>query len=347
MIDKSAAPSAKRNRVGLSREAYKGAVSTLCAGCGHNSITNHLIKALYESSVEPHLLTKVSGIGCSSKTPTYFVDRAFGFNGVHGRMPSVATGVGLANRQLIMLGISGDGDTASIGLGQFCHLVRRNARCVYIIEDNGTYGLTKGQFSATADIGSVQKRGTRNEFQPIDLCALALQLGATFVARSFSGDGKQLVPLIKTALVHPGIAVLDVISPCVTFNDHEGSTKSYEYLKEHDEVLQDLSFIPYYDEIQIDYPEGSATDITLHDGSHLLLRKLGPEHDPRDRIGAMQLLAEAQVRDEVVTGLLYIDPDSREFCELENLVEEPLASLGEAELRPSRDVFEALISNFA
>ena len=254
------------NRIGLSRDHYKGAATTLCAGCGHNSITNHLIKALYELGIEPWKLAKMSGIGCSSKAPAYLVEAAHGFNGVHGRMPALAAGAKLADRDLIMLGISGDGDSISIGLGQFAHMIRRNLDITYVVEDNGTYGLTKGQFSATADVGSVQKRGQPNTLTPIDPCALAITLGCTFVARSFSGDGKQLVPLLKAAVAHRGTAVLDVISPCVTFNDHDGSTKSYAYVKEHEEELQDVSFIPYYEEVTVDYEPGTATDVELHDG---------------------------------------------------------------------------------
>ncbi|MBO0709604.1 MAG: 2-oxoacid:ferredoxin oxidoreductase subunit beta, partial [Candidatus Dormibacteraeota bacterium] len=274
------------NRIGLGRDAYKGVATTLCAGCGHNSITNHLIKALYEQGVEPHLLAKMSGIGCSSKTPAYLVEQAHGFNGVHGRMPALTTGAGLADRKLVMLGVSGDGDSMSIGLGQFMHLVRRNVDCTYIIEDNGTYGLTKGQFSATADVGSKQKRGAVNTYEPVDPCAVALAVGCSFVARSFSGDGKQLVPLIKAALSHRGMALLDVVSPCVTFNDHDGSTKSYSWVKEHEEPIQDVSFIPFFEEIHVDYEPGSTQEVTFHDGSVVLLKKLGEDHDPTDRIGA-------------------------------------------------------------
>ncbi|MDQ6637728.1 MAG: 2-oxoacid:ferredoxin oxidoreductase subunit beta [Candidatus Dormibacteraeota bacterium] len=335
------------NHVGLARDSYKGVASTLCAGCGHNSITNHVIKALYELGVEPHLLAKMSGIGCSSKTPAYFVERAHGFNGVHGRMPSLTTGAQLANRKLIMLGVSGDGDTASIGLGQFMHMIRRNVDCTYIVEDNGTYGLTKGQFSATADVGSVQKKGTVNAFLPIDPCAVALTLGCSFVARSFSGDGKQLVPLLKAALAHRGTAVLDVISPCVTFNDHDGSTKSYAYIKDHEEELQDVSFIPYFEEIEVDYEPGTTTDVRLHDGSHLRLHKLAQDHDPSDRLGAIRLLEEGRSRGQLVTGLVYLDETMEDFATREHLPERPLHSLGEAELRPSREDFDALMGSLA
>jgi len=332
--------SATLNRLGLVRDAYKGAATTLCAGCGHNSITNHLIKALFELGIEPSRLAKMSGIGCSSKTPAYFVEQAHGFNGVHGRMPSLTTGAHLADRQLVLLGISGDGDTVSIGLGQYMHLIRRNVDCTYIIEDNGTYGLTKGQFSATADLGSVQKRGSVNEFQPIDPCLLGLTLGASFVARSFSGDGKQLVPLLKAALAHQGTAVLDVISPCVTFNDHEGSTKSYAYVKDHESIIQDVSFIPYFEEITVDYEPGTTREVQMHDGSHLVLKKLAEDHDPGDRLGAMRLIEENRDKGVLVTGLLYLDEAMSDFSSREGLSRTPLRDLGESELRPSRDEFE-------
>ena len=331
------------NHIGLPRLAYKGAATTLCAGCGHNSITNHLIKALFELGVEPHRLAKMSGIGCSSKAIAYFVDRAHGMNAVHGRMPAVTTGAHLANRDLIMVGISGDGDTASIGLGQFMHLMRRNVDCTYLIEDNGTYGLTKGQFSATADIGSTQKRGAANQFRPIDPCAVALTLGCSFVARSFSGDGKQLVPLLKAAIAHQGTAMVDIVSPCVTFNDHDGSTKSYSWVKDHEEQIQDVSFIPYFEEIEVDYEPGESTVVELHDGSHLRLRKLGEEHDPSDRLGALSLVERSREEGQLVTGLLYVDESSPDFATLEKLPRRPLRDLGEADLRPSREAFTALM----
>ena len=336
------------NRIGLARDAYKGAATTLCAGCGHNSITNHLIKAMYELGVQPSQLAKMSGIGCSSKTPAYLVESAHGFNGVHGRMPALTTGAKLANRQLIMLGVSGDGDTASIGLGQFAHLVRRNVDCTYIVEDNGTYGLTKGQFSATADVGSVQKRGAVNTYEPIDLCAMAITLGGTFVARSFSGDGKQLVPLLKAAIAHRGTALLDVISPCVTFNDHAGSTKSYDWVKEHEDALQDPSFIPYYEEVQVDYEPGTVKDVLLHDGSHLVLRKLAEhDHDPRDRTAAMRMIEEGRRDGHLVTGILYIDPEAEDFSTRENLPQKPLRDLGADELRLTRSQFDEVMAELA
>ena len=340
-------PTAAVNRIGLARDAYKGAATTLCAGCGHNSITNHLVKALYEQGVEPHRLAKMSGIGCSSKTPAYFVERAHGFNGVHGRMPALTTGAGLANRQLLLLGVSGDGDTASIGLGQFMHMVRRNVDCTYIIEDNGTYGLTKGQFSATADVGSVQKRGAVNTYQPIDPCAVALTIGCSFVARSFSGDGKQLVPLIKAAMAHAGTALLDVISPCVTFNDHDGSTKSYSWVKEHDNEIHDVSFIPYFEEIHVDYEAGTAQQVELHDGSHIVLKKIAEDHDPTDRRAAIRLLEESRERGQLLTGLLYVDERMEDLATRERLPERPLRDYGEDDLRISREDFGRLMAELA
>jgi 2-oxoglutarate/2-oxoacid ferredoxin oxidoreductase subunit beta len=335
------------NRIGLTRDIYKGAPTTLCAGCGHNSITNHLIKALYDYGVEPHMLAKMSGIGCSSKTPAYFVDRAHGFNGVHGRMPSLATGAKLANRDLLVLGVSGDGDTASIGLGQFCHLVRRNLDCTYVVEDNGCYGLTKGQFSATADLGSKLKKGAVNEFETIDVCGLAIELGATFVARSFSGDGKQLVPLLEAAFAHRGTAVLDVISPCVTFNDHEGSTKSYAYVKEHDFLLHTPDFIPRYEEVEVDYEPGTVQDVELQDGSHILLRKLDHDYDATDSTDAMRVIRESRSRGELVTGLLYVKPDATDLCTRERMAARPLVQMDEDELRIDRAGWDALMQSFA
>src|ERR1700693_4572682 len=339
--------SATLNHVGLTRDAYKGAATTLCAGCGHNSITNHMVKALYELGIEPHRLAKMSGIGCSSKTPASFVESAHGFNGVHGRMPSLTTGAQLANRQLIMLGVSGDGDTASIGLGQFMHMIRRNIDCTYIIENNGTSGLTKGQFSAPADLGSVQKKGAVNTFQPIDPCAVALTLGCSFVARSFSGDGKQVVPLIKAAIAPRGTAILDIVSPCVTFNDHDGSTKSYSWVKDHEESIADVSFIPFFEEVHVDYEPGTVRDVELHDGSHILLKKLGADHDPSDRRAAMRVIEEGRSAGHLVTGLLYLDTDMEDFATTEHIPDRPLKDLREDELRLSRDDFDLFMSEFA
>jgi 2-oxoglutarate/2-oxoacid ferredoxin oxidoreductase subunit beta len=332
------------NIIGMGRDVYKGLPTTLCAGCGHNSITNHLIKALYEYGVEPHKLAKMSGIGCSSKTPAYFVERAHGFNGVHGRMPSAATGAKLANRDLLVLGISGDGDTASIGLGQYAHMIRRNLDCVYIVENNGVYGLTKGQFSATADVGSTLKNGTPNEYSTIDICGLAVELGATFVARSFSGDGKQLVPMLQAAFSHRGTSILDIISPCVTFNDHNGSTKSYAYVKDHEMVANMPDFIRPREEVTVDYEPGTVQDITLEDGSHVLLRKVAPDYDATDRIGALKTIHESRTRGEFVTGVLFVDPSIPDLCEKEKITLKPLASLGEADLRIPRETWDKIMA---
>src|SRR5438309_6956514 len=267
-------PPPKTNRIGLAVMDYRGGKTTLCAGCGHNAISERIIDAMYEMGVKPERVAKLSGIGCSSKSPAYFMGRSHSFNAVHGRMPSVATGAVLANRSLMALGVSGDGDTASIGMGQFVHLMRRNLPIIYIIEDNGVYGLTKGQFSATADLGSKLKTGVINDLPPFDCCTLGLAWGATYVARSFSGDKKQLQAILKTAIAHNGLSVIDVISPCTTFNDHEGSTKSYSYMKDHDEPINELDFVPFYDEISVDIPEGEVTVVEMHDGSHLRIRKL-------------------------------------------------------------------------
>ncbi len=327
------------NIIGLARDVYKGSPTTLCAGCGHNSITNHLIKALYEYGVPPHRLAKMSGIGCSSKTPAYFVDRAHGFNGLHGRMPSAATGAKLANRELMVLGISGDGDTASIGLGQYCHTIRRNIDLTYIVENNGVYGLTKGQFSATADVGSTLKHGGTNAYTTIDLCELAIELGATFVARSFSGDGKQLVPLLQAAFAHRGTAILDVISPCVTFNDHDGSTKSYAYVKEHDVLLNAPDFIHAGEEVVVDYEPGTVQNVALDDGSHLILRKLDRDYDATDRMGALRTIHDNRAKGELVTGLLFVSGDEPDLCERERMPARPLRDYAEEDLRLDRATF--------
>src|SRR5260370_10818056 len=286
-------PAVKTNRIGLQVLDYRGGKTTLCAGCGHNAISERIVDAFYEMGVQPERLMKLSGIGCSSKSPAYFMSRSHSFNSVHGRMPSVATGALLANRTMKALGVSGDGDTASIGVGQFVHLMRRNVPVIYIIEDNGVYGLTKGQFSATADIGSKLKTGVINDLPPIDTCSLAIQLGATFVGRSFSGDKRQLLTLMKAALAHRGTVMIDVISPCVTFNDHEGSTKSYKYLKDHDEPVQELGFVPSFENIAVDYDPGTTAIVRMHDGSALRLRKLDRDYDATSKVGALHLLAEA------------------------------------------------------
>lgn len=324
------------NIIGLSRDLYKGLPTTLCAGCGHNSITNHLIKALFEFGIEPHMLAKMSGIGCSSKTPAYFVEQAHGFNGVHGRMPSAATGAKVANRNLHVLGISGDGDTASIGMGQYVHMIRRNVDAVYIVENNGVYGLTKGQFSATADFGSTLKGGTPNEYSMIDICGLAIELGATFVARSFSGDGKQLVPLLQAALSHQGTSILDIISPCVTFNDHVGSTKSYAYVKDHEMIANMPDYIRPREEITVDYEPGTVQEVALEDGSRVMLRKVDRDYDATDRIGALTAIHESRKSGEFVTGLLFVDPNQPDLCEKEKMTKKPLKDLNEQELRISR-----------
>src|SRR5215469_16277524 len=333
----------KTNRIGLTVIDYKGGKTTLCAGCGHNAISERIIEAMYEMGVEPEYVIKPSGIGCSSKTPAYFLSRSHSFNAVHGRMPSVATGAILANRTLITIGVSGDGDTASIGVGQFIHLMRRNLPIIYIIEDNGVYGLTKGQFSATADLGSKLKTGVINDLPPIDTCAMAIELGATFVGRSFSGDKKQLSAMLKAAIAHKGTAVLDVISPCVTFNDHEGSTKSYKYVKEHEEVLQDVSFVPQFEDIAIDYEPGTATEVTMHDGSRLVLRKLEEDYDPTNRLHAMARLAESHDQGEVLTGVFYIATNKPNFMEMLNIADEPLGTLPQERVRPSRQVLETVM----
>jgi 2-oxoglutarate ferredoxin oxidoreductase subunit beta len=327
-------PPKKTNRIGLDVVGYKGLKTTLCAGCGHNAISERVVEAFFEMGVAPWRVAKLSGIGCSSKSPAYFLSMAHGFNAVHGRMPSVATGALLANRHLLALGVSGDGDTASIGIGQFVHLMRRNLPIIYIIENNGCYGLTKGQFSATADLGSKLKTGVINELPPIDTCALAIELGATFVARSFSGDKKQLSTLLRAAISHRGTVMLDVISPCVTFNDHEGSTKSYNYMKDHEEPLHDLDFVPYFEEIEIDIDPGSTRDVTLHDGSHLRLKKLAEDYDPSNKMGALRVLDEAARTGEVTTGLLYLETGRPDFLQLLNLADEPLAHLKDDRLRP-------------
>jgi 2-oxoglutarate/2-oxoacid ferredoxin oxidoreductase subunit beta len=339
------APPKKVNRIGLEQAAYKGNKSTLCAGCGHNAISERIIEAFYEMGVEPHRVAKLSGIGCSSKSPAYFLRTAYGFNAVHGRMPSVATGAMLANRHLIAVGVSGDGDTASIGIGQFVHLMRRNLPVIYIIEDNGCYGLTKGQFSATADLGSVLKNGVVNDLPAIDTCALAIELGATYVARSFSGDKKQLMALLEGAVGHRGTVMLDVISPCVTFNDHEGSTKSYSYVKEHDEPIEDISFVPFFEDISVDYEPGATTQITLHDGSHLLLKKLGKDYNPTHKAEALRVLTEAHDRGDVVTGLFYVDTKRPSFIDLLNVVEEPLAKLPESRVRPPKEALDEVMAS--
>lgn len=333
-------PTKKVNRLGLEVLSYKGGRTTLCAGCGHNAISERIIECFYELGVEPHRVAKFSGIGCSSKSPAYFLGLAHGFNGVHGRMPAIATGALLANRTLMGLGVTGDGDTASIGIGQFMHLVRRNVPMIYIIENNGVYGLTKGQFSATADVGSKLKTGVLNDLPPFDCCALALRWGATFVARSFSGDKKQLQAILKAAIAHQGLSVIDVISPCVTFNDHEGSTKSYSYVKDHEEALHELDFVPFFEEIDVEIAEGDVREVRLHDGSRLRIRKLGREFDPADRMAALAALDHAEASGEVLTGVLYLNTEKPTLLDLLNLSEEPLGTLPESRVRPGRAALE-------
>jgi len=333
-------PAPKTNRLGLTVIEYKGGKTTLCAGCGHNAISERIIDAMYEMGVEPHRVAKMSGIGCSSKSPAYFMSKSHSFNSVHGRMPSVTTGAMLANRTLLALGISGDGDTASIGIGQFIHLMRRNLPMIYIIEDNGVYGLTKGQFSATADLGSVLKTGVINDLPPIDTCAMAIQLGATFVGRSFSGDKKQLLAMLKAAIAHNGTVMLDVISPCVTFNDHEGSTKSYKFTKDHEEPLQDVSFVPFFEDISVDYEAGETINVKMHDGSKLRLHKLEEDYNPTDKLQAINRLAKAHQDGEILTGVFYVNTKAPTFMELLNMVDEPLATLPQERVRPPKEVLE-------
>jgi 2-oxoglutarate ferredoxin oxidoreductase subunit beta len=336
-------PAPKTNRIGLPVLEYRGGKTTLCAGCGHNAISERIIEAMFEMGVQPERVIKMSGIGCSSKSPAYFMNRAHSFNSVHGRMPSVTTGAVLANRNLLALGVSGDGDTASIGIGQFVHLMRRNLPVIYIIEDNGVYGLTKGQFSATADLGSKLKTGVINDLPPIDTCALAISLGATFVGRSFSGDKRQLHSMLKAAIAHNGTVMLDVVSPCVTFNDHEGSTKSYKFMKDHDEPLQEVSFVPAFEEIDVEYDPGTTIEVTMHDGSRLRLRKLEEEYDPTNRIAAVHRLSEAHEKGEVLTGVFYVNPQAPTFLEMLNMTDHPLATLPESVVRPGREVLEQVM----
>ena len=327
-------PDLPTNDLGYTHRDYEGTISTLCAGCGHDSITAAIIEACFELSIEPHRVAKISGIGCSSKTPTYFLGNSHGFNSVHGRMPSLLTGANLANRELIYLGVSGDGDSASIGFGQFAHALRRGVNMLYIVENNGVYGLTKGQFSATADRGSKSKRGVINTDNSIDLAAMALQLGATFVARSFSGDKAQLVPIIKAGIEHEGAAFLDVISPCVAFNNHAGSTKSFDYVREHNEAVNRLDVIPARAPITVNYAEGAVQIVEQHDGSKLALRKLGADYDLRDRTAAMSFLQRHAAKGQVVTGVLFIDEKPHDLHHHLATVNRPLNTLSEKDLCP-------------
>ena len=341
----TATPTPKVNYIGLPIVDYRGGKSTLCAGCGHNAISERIIDAFFEMGVEPERVMKMSGIGCSSKSPAYFMSRAHSFNSVHGRMPSVSTGAILANHTMTTLGVSGDGDTASIGMGQFVHLLRRNLPMIYIIEDNGVYGLTKGQFSATADIGSKLKTGVINDLPAIDTCALAIQLGATFVGRSFSGDKKQLLSMLKAAIAHKGTVMLDVISPCVTFNDHEGSTKSYKFMQENDEPINELGFVASFDDIEVDYDSGQVYEVEMHDGSSLRLRKLLEDYDPTDKANAVRTLMESHDNNEILTGVFYINTQQPTFIDLLNIVDVPLGTQPESVTRPPKAALESLMAS--
>jgi 2-oxoglutarate ferredoxin oxidoreductase subunit beta len=340
----TAAPAPKVNYIGLPITEYRGGKSTLCAGCGHNAISERIVDALFEMGVDPERVMKMSGIGCSSKSPAYFLSRSHSFNGVHGRMPAIASGAILANHTMTTIGVSGDGDTASIGMGQFVHMMRRNLPMIYIIENNGVYGLTKGQFSATADLGSKLKTGVVNDLPAIDTCALAIQLGATFVGRSFSGDKKQLLSMLKAAIAHKGTVMLDVISPCVTFNDHEGSTKSYKFMQENDDPINEIGFVPSFEEIAVDYNSGEIFEVEMHDGSNLRLRKLHEGYDPTDKANAVRTLMEAQANGEILTGVFYINTTQPTFIDLLNVVDQPLGTLPESLTRPSKSAFDALMA---
>src|SRR5947209_13085995 len=333
----------KESRLGMKALEYQGGKSTLCAGCGHDAVSNQIVRAFYEMSIKPEHVAKFSGIGCSSKTPAYFLGRAHGFNAVHGRMPAIATGAALANHKMVGIGVSGDGDTASIGLGQFMHMVRRNIPMIYIIENNGVYGLTKGQFSATADEGSKLKTGVINDLPPMDICALAVELGCGFVARGFAGDPKQMVNMLKAAIAHDGLAVIDVISPCVTFNNHEGSTKGYTYSKEHDELLHQIGFVPSYEQIEIEMEPGEMREVDLQDGSRILLKKLEEDYDPSDAVQALQRLHRATEGGQMLTGLVYLRPEKKSFISLLNVVDKPLWSMTEAETRPPREALDKIM----
>jgi 2-oxoglutarate ferredoxin oxidoreductase subunit beta len=339
-------PALQKNALGLTRRDYEGAITTLCAGCGHDSVTAAVVQAFWELSIAPHRVAKLSGIGCSSKTPAYFLRDAHGFNGVHGRMPALATGANAANGDVIYIGISGDGDSLSIGMGQLSHAIRRNVNLLYILENNGVYGLTKGQFSAAADKGSTSKKGEANTMEAIDGALLALTLGASFVARSFSGDKAQLVPILKAGLVHKGFAFIDIISPCVTFNDHEGSTKSYAYTREHNVEIVQADFVPPATEITADYEAGAVRNVMMHDGSWVRLRKVAPDYDPIDRDRAYAFIRERQRSGEVVTGLLYVSPDSADMHAQAETVAEPLTTLPYESLCPGNAELQKLQARF-
>lgn len=342
----AAHPGSQANDVGLTVRDYEGAMSTLCAGCGHDSITAALIRALWELSIQPHRIAKMSGIGCSSKTPTYFASGAHGFNSVHGRMPAVATGAAAANRQLHTIGISGDGDSLSIGLGQMCHAIRRNVRMLYVIENNGVYGLTKGQFSASADVGSKLRKGEANQMSPIDPVLLGLSIGATFVARSFSGAKQQLVPILKAALKHRGLALVDVISPCVTFNDHEGSTKSYLYTRRHEKPVTQADFVPPAKEISVPIETKGVTTIAMHDGTLVRFSAVPEGYDPGDRANVFHYLQEQQTQGVIPTGLLYLDPSVPDMHEMNNTSDTPLVQVPFESLCPGSGALEKLMEDF-
>jgi 2-oxoglutarate ferredoxin oxidoreductase subunit beta len=335
-------PSLPKNKLGYTVDYYEGSLSTLCAGCGHDSISAAIAQACFELDIEPHKVAKMSGIGCSSKTPAYFLNNSHGFNSVHGRMPSVATGANLANKDLLYLGVSGDGDTASIGMGQFVHVIRRNLNMVYIVMNNGCYGLTKGQDSATADAGSTSKAGSVNLFESIDLSSLAIELGATFVAQSFSGDKDQLIPLIKAGMSHPGFAFINVISPCVTFNNNPGSTKSYDYVREHMEATSTFDFVPIQREITTSYEEGSAQEIKMHDGSLIRLKKLQNDWDPMNRLSSITAMQNAKTSNEILTGLLFVEPETDDLHSMIETCDRPLNTLIESDLCPGSSLLEKI-----
>ena len=339
-------PSLQKNKLGLTVRDYEGAMSTLCAGCGHDSVTAAIVRAFHELDTPPHMLAKLSGIGCSSKTPTYFVSGAHGFNSAHGRMPAIATGASAANKELMYVGVSGDGDSLSIGIGQMVHAIRRNVNMLYLIENNGVYGLTKGQFSASADVGSKSKKGEANTQPAIDPVMLALTLGATFVARAFSGDKAQLVPILKAGLRHNGFALVDIISPCVTFNDHDGSTKSYSYTRKHHLTVVEADFVPLAKEITADIPEGVATSVTMHDGSVVRFRKVAAHYDPTNRAAVMGYMQEHQGSGEVPVGLLYLDEGGIEMHQSANTVDTPLTRVPFEELCPGSSALQKLQEGF-
>ena len=337
---------APKNELGMTYTDYEGAMSTLCAGCGHDSITGAIIQSVFDLNIQPHRMIKMSGIGCSSKTPAYFASQSHGFNSVHGRMPSVATGANAANKDLFCIGVSGDGDTLSIGMGQFSHAIRRNVNMLYIIENNGVYGLTKGQFSASADVGSTAKKGEANKQVPIDPCQVAIALGATFVARSFSGDKDQLVPLLKAGLMHKGFAMVDVISPCVTFNDHEGSTKSYMSTRESKREAVYTDYIAPFNEIEVNYEEGSSIEVDLHDGGRVILRKTDESYSPQSRGDSVKNIRAASEEGELLTGLLYIDESQQDFTDTENMIDQPLNSIDHKTLCPGKKALKNLLDSY-